>query len=81
MLHTKSQAYARLGVGYQWHIEPETRVLQVFRLHEGAWVEVAVFGDEAAVCAPPFEDVSLPMGKWWAKLEAEAAAGAVTSVP
>ena len=64
----KQQVYARSGVEWLWHVNPDplVRVLQVFRLVDGGqWLLVATCSDEPAVRLPPFEDVEIRLSKLW----------------
>ena len=43
----------------------EARTLTVSRLVEGHWLELGVFGEDAAVRAEPFEAIEVRMADWW----------------
>jgi Uma2 family endonuclease len=57
--------YAKAGVPYLWHVDPVLRMLEVFELRGGKWLLLDVYRDNAAVAAPPFADVSFPLGLLW----------------
>jgi hypothetical protein len=48
-----------------WHVDPVLRMLEVFELRGGKWLLLDVYRDNAAVAAPPFADVSFPLGLLW----------------
>lgn len=62
----KMPLYAQHGVGHLWMINPEARVLEVFRLEEGRWVVAATYGGEQRVNAEPFEAVEIDLKDLWA---------------
>jgi Uma2 family endonuclease len=64
-LKTKKPFYARVGVTWCWYVDLESRVLTVSRLHEGRWLELGVWGDDARVRAEPFEEVEINLAEWW----------------
>jgi Uma2 family endonuclease len=57
--------YAKAGVRHLWHVDPVLRMLEVFELRDGKWLLLDVYRDNAAVAAPPFADVSFPLGLLW----------------
>ncbi len=61
----KKPFYARVGVTWCWYVDLESRVLTVSRLHEGRWLELGVWGDDALVRAEPFEEVEINLAEWW----------------
>jgi Uma2 family endonuclease len=61
----KCTIYARAGVRHLWHVDPVLRMLEVFELRDGKWLLLDVFRDDADVAAPPFADVSFPLGLLW----------------
>jgi Uma2 family endonuclease len=66
-LRIKRRFYAEIGVEHLWYIEPELRTLTVSRLHEGRWLELAVYGDGDRVRAEPFDAIEIDLGLWWAE--------------
>ncbi len=61
----KRPFYARNGVSWLWYVDVEARTISVSQLREGAWVEVAVHGDEQRVRLEPFPEVELDLVLWW----------------
>ena len=61
----KMQAYATLGVGWYWLVDPQLRSLEVFALRHGSWEPVASFSGDASVCAAPFEAVPFDLEALW----------------
>jgi len=49
----KLAIYARAGVRHTWLVHPVHRTLEVMRLHEGAWLLVAVYRDDQRVRVAP----------------------------
>jgi len=63
----KRPFYARVGVSWLWYVDLEVRTVTVSRLVDGAWSEVAVHGEDERVRLPPFADVEISLGSWWAE--------------
>lgn len=64
--HTKLQLYARHGVPWYWIVDPDARVVEVYRLEAGTYVlSKRIAGDEP-VSAEPFPDLALPPASLWA---------------
>jgi Uma2 family endonuclease len=61
----KRPFYARSGVSWLWYVDVEARSISVGQLRDGAWVEVAVHGDDARVRLQPFPEVELDLALWW----------------
>ncbi len=61
----KQAIYAREGVGHLWLIDPAERSLEAFKLSNGAWSSIDKLFDDAAVCLPPFEEISFCLEKLW----------------
>ena len=60
----KLPIYARNGMQYSWIIDVDAQFLEVRRLENGAWREVAVFtGDK--VRAEPFDAIEMDMTRIW----------------
>ncbi len=64
-LVTKAAAYARIGVGYRWYVDPVVRSLEAFALRDGRWELVGCFRDDEVVRVEPFEAVEVAMADWW----------------
>jgi Uma2 family endonuclease len=62
----KMPLYAQHGVRYVWIIDPEERVLEVFRLEAGDWLLVGTYSQEQRVNAEPFEEIELDLRYLWA---------------
>lgn len=65
-LLVKKPYYAKVGVEHHWVIDLEARTVAAYRLQEGLWVEIGVYGDEREARIPPFSDVPLDVASWWA---------------
>jgi hypothetical protein len=63
----KMRLYARERVGHLWFLDPRTRTLEVFKLSDGGWVPIQVFGGDEAAPAAPFETVPLALSHLWAE--------------
>jgi Uma2 family endonuclease len=61
----KLPVYARAGVRWLWLVDPLVRSLEVFRLHEGAWLLDRVVGADDEVAIPPFEAVTVRLSDLW----------------
>ena len=57
--------YARVGVPWLWLVDPRDHTLDVYRLHEGKWVLLRSFGEEASARIEPFDAIEIPLGRMW----------------
>ncbi len=62
----KLPLYAQYGVQYTWVIDPATRILEVYQLDAGAWIEIGRFTGTDQVAVPPFEAISIDLKGCWA---------------
>ena len=72
----KLRIYAREGVGHAWLVSPDQRTLEIFRLKEGQWVLLAVYGDDEVLRAEPFDAIELDLLPLWGEERAEEGEGA-----
>jgi Uma2 family endonuclease len=61
----KLPLYARYGVRHVWLVEPRERTVEVLALAEGGWRELARFGPDDSIQAPPFEALALSPADLW----------------
>lgn len=61
----KRPFYARMGVSWLWYVDVEARSVTVSQLRDGAWVELAVHGDDERVRLQPFAEVEHDLALWW----------------
>jgi Uma2 family endonuclease len=61
----KLPKYAHHGVKHAWIIDPVNRNIEVRRLVDGAWVEVAVFNADEPFRAEPFEELEIVLDVQW----------------
>jgi Putative restriction endonuclease len=61
----KQRIYATYGVGHVWHVNPVTKLLEVYVRQDKAWLQTHVFKDLDLVSAPPFESLSFNLGLLW----------------
>jgi Uma2 family endonuclease len=61
----KMRAYAREGVKWAWLVDPALRLLETYRLEQGAWRVGPAWSGEARVRAEPFDAVELDLGVLW----------------
>jgi Uma2 family endonuclease len=62
----KRAIYAREGVSHIWLVDPEARVLEVFRLLPTKdYVVAGVWSESALVRAEPFDAIELELGALW----------------
>lgn len=64
----KLEIYRRERVTHVWHVDPEGRTLEVFRLDPQLlrYVQVAVWRGDMAVRAEPFDAIELELAVLWA---------------
>jgi Uma2 family endonuclease len=61
----KKRIYAREGVQYIWLVDPAAQTLEVYRLHEGHWLELGSWSGNERVRAEPFEALELELESLW----------------
>jgi Uma2 family endonuclease len=61
----KLPIYARENVQYAWIIDPLQEVIEVKRLENGRWSELAIFTGDDVVRAEPFPDVEFSASMFW----------------
>ena len=61
----KLNIYAREQVRWAWLVDPLQRTLEALRLHEGKWVLMGTWRDEALVRADPFDAIELELAALW----------------
>jgi hypothetical protein len=61
----KMALYAAEGVSHAWLLDPATRTLEVRRLEDDRWSDVATYVGDRPVRAEPFEAVDLSLGALW----------------
>jgi Uma2 family endonuclease len=61
----KRRIYALYGVDHLWHLDPRSKVLEVFARQEKSWLLTHTFIDEEEVNAPPFDQLTFSLGLLW----------------
>lgn len=61
----KKPYYASVGVLFHWIVDLEARTVTAYRLENGRWSELRVWGDERDARIEPFEAVALDVASWW----------------
>jgi Uma2 family endonuclease len=61
----KREAYARIGVGHLWHVDPPALTLETFELRDGRWIVGPTFRNAEPVRAAPFADVAFTVDALW----------------
>ncbi len=61
----KLHIYAREGVQHLWLLNPDTRTLEVLRLHGEQWLVAAVHTEESVVRAEPFDAIEFDLSGLW----------------
>ncbi len=64
-LGMKREIYARECVVHLWFVDPSSRTLEAFELHDGQWVILKTLTEKDAVSLPPFEAISFSLGDLW----------------
>ena len=61
----KKPYYARVGVSHHWLVDLDAKTLTAYRLENGRWSELGVYGDEREARIEPFDAVALDVASWW----------------
>ena len=59
----KQRIYHRAGVTHVWHVDPDARTFEVFRLAPEGWTLVLEAEGKERVHAPPFEALELDLSR------------------
>jgi Uma2 family endonuclease len=57
--------YARIGVEWQWVVDPREHTIEIRKLAQGTWTVRATFAGADDVRAEPFDAVPIPLGRLW----------------
>jgi hypothetical protein len=58
--------YAHQGVSWLWLIDPDSRILEAFELHDGCWSLIATLTDDERVRVRPFDAIEFELDALWA---------------
>jgi Uma2 family endonuclease len=61
----KRRIYASFAVNHLWHLDPRSRVLEVFQRVDANWLLTHTFTGMEDVSAPPFDAISFSLGLLW----------------
>ena len=62
----KMPIYAAYGVAWLWLIDPIAKVLETFKLKEGAWTVLGNYAEKDVARAEPFPEAVIDLGElWW----------------
>jgi Uma2 family endonuclease len=61
----KLPRYLAAGVGHAWLLDPETRILEIFRSRQGVWELAGGYADRAVVRAEPFDAIEIELAELW----------------
>ncbi|MGH8498213.1 MAG: Uma2 family endonuclease, partial [Methylococcales bacterium] len=62
----KMPIYAGESVQWLWLIDPNVRILEVYRLFEAQWLLENIWQNDDVVKAPPFDAISMNLSDFWA---------------
>lgn len=61
----KMPLYAKFGVSHLWLVDPPEKLVEVYRLENGRWLNVVNAASDEKVRLEPFEQVELDLSRWW----------------
>lgn len=61
----KMPIYAEQRVAHAWLVDPIAKMLEVYRLEAGRWLQLGTWLGDAKLRAEPFEAVELALGAIW----------------
>lgn len=61
----KLPSYARHGVQYAWIVDTSLKTVEAFRLVDGHWSLIAVYGGDDPARIEPFETIEIPLARLW----------------
>ena len=62
----KMPLYSTSGVRHAWLVDPRRHTLEVFMLHDGRWVQIAIHREADRARIPPFDAIELDLAVLWA---------------
>lgn len=64
--HTKLRLYASYGVPWYWIMDPDSRVVEAYRLEAASYVLIKRIAGDEPLSAEPFPDLALAPAALWA---------------
>jgi Uma2 family endonuclease len=61
----KRRIYAAYEVSHLWHLDPRSRVLEIFQRQAAGWLLTHTFAGRDEVSAPPFDAIAFSLGLLW----------------
>ena len=61
----KMPIYAEQAVQWLWLVDPDNRILEIYRLLDGHWLLEHTWQNDDVVKAPPFDQVSMTLSDLW----------------
>lgn len=61
----KKPYYAKIGVPFHWLVDWQARTVSAYRLEQGRWFDIGVWGDETEARIEPFADITVNVASWW----------------
>ncbi len=61
----KKIIYGEYGVGHLWLVDPLNMILEAFRLENGQWAPLGIFGGKQKVRLEPFQEIEIDLGDLW----------------
>ncbi len=61
----KKAIYGEYGVGHLWLVDPVHMILEAFRLENGQWISLGVFGEKQKVRLEPFQEIEIDLSDLW----------------
>lgn len=61
----KADLYARAGVEFMWLVDPQAKILEAFKLVDGAWLRLGAWSGAASARIAPFDAIELELGPLW----------------
>lgn len=61
----KMPIYARSGVAYAWLVDVRGQFVEVKRLVNGVWNDIAIFAGDDTMRAEPFGEIEIPLSLLW----------------
>jgi Uma2 family endonuclease len=61
----KMPLYASYGVQYLWLVDPLLKMLEVYELRSGCWLNIKTYKDNDAASAVPFNEIVIQLDDLW----------------
>ncbi|MFT4623384.1 MAG: Uma2 family endonuclease [Myxococcota bacterium] len=67
----KPDVYHRAGIAWLWLVDPQARLVEVYRREEAGYLRVQTAAGRGEARLEPFDAVAFELSAWWTDAEGE----------